>query len=93
MGAASLGYIFTTPPIRLKGTNEALIESLLKFDLDRDAPRIFAKDAAYPESAMEFMTPPDVDDPRLAGFAGTKRRMILFHGQADPVFSLNDTIR
>jgi pimeloyl-ACP methyl ester carboxylesterase len=93
MGAASLGYIFTTPPTRLKGTNDALIESLVKFDLDRDAPRIFAKDAAYPESAMEFMTPPDVDNPRLAGFAGTKRRMIVFHGQADPVFSLNDTIR
>jgi feruloyl esterase len=93
MGAASLGYIFTTPPTRLTGTNEALIESLIKFDLDRDAPRIYAKDAAYPESAMEFMAPTDVDNPRLAGFAGTRRKMILFHGQADPVFSLNDTIR
>ncbi|HEY6983142.1 tannase/feruloyl esterase family alpha/beta hydrolase [Reyranella sp.] len=93
MGAASLAYIFTTPPSKVQGTNEALIESLLKFDFDRDAPLIYAKDASYPESAMEFMTPPDVDNPKLAGFAGTRRKMILFHGQADPVFSLNDTIR
>lgn len=93
MGAASLGYIFTTPPRTVQGTNDALIESLIKYDLDRDAPLIYAKDAAYPESAMEFMAPPDVDNPRLAGFAGTRRKMILFHGQADPVFSINDTIR
>lgn len=93
MGAASLGYIFTTPPTKIEGTNASLIDSLLKFDLDRDAPRIYAKDATYPESAMEFMAPTDVDNPKLAGFVGTKRKMILFHGQADPVFSLNDTIR
>lgn len=93
MGAASLSYIFTTPPTKVEGTNDKLIESLLKYDLDRDAPKIFAKDAAYPESAMDFMTPPDVDNPKLAGFAGSRRRMLIFHGQADAVFSVNDTIR
>ena len=93
MGAASLALIFTTPPTPVEGTNDKLIESLLKFDLDRDAPRIYARDAIYTDSAMDFMAPPDVDDPRLAGFAGTRRKMILFHGQADPVFSVNDTIR
>jgi len=93
MGAASLAYIFTTPPAKVEGTNDKLIDSLLKFDLDRDAPKIYAKDPAYPESAMEFMTPPDVDNPKLAGFAGSRRRMIIFHGQADAVFSVNDTIR
>jgi hypothetical protein len=93
MGAASLAYIFTTPPTEVAGTNDKLIGSLLNFDLDRDAPRIFARDATFGESAMEFMTPTDVDDPKLAGFAGSRRRMILFHGQADAVFSINDTIR
>jgi hypothetical protein len=92
MGAASLGYIFTTPPTKVEGTNDGLIASLLKFDFDKDAPKIFAKDAAYPESAMDFMTPPDAANPKLAGFPGTRRKMILFHGQADPVFSVNDTI-
>lgn len=93
MGAASLAYIFTTPPTTIDGTNDKLIDFLLAFDLDRDAPKIFAKDSAYAESAMQFMAPTDVDNPKLAGFAGTKRKMIVYHGQADPVFSINDTIR
>lgn len=93
MGAASLAYIFTTPPGSVDGTNDKLIDFLLAFDLDKDAPRIFAKDAIYGESAMDFMTPTDVDNPKLAGFASSRRKMIVFHGQSDPVFSVNDTIR
>jgi feruloyl esterase len=93
MGAASLAYIFTTPPTKVAGTSDKLIESLLAYDLDRDAPKIRAKDSTYGESAMEFMTPTDVDNPKLAGFAGSRRKMIVFHGSADPVFSINDTIR
>ena len=68
MGAASLDYIFTTPPTPVPGTNEALMKSLLDFNFDKDAPKIFARTDAYPESAMEFMTPPGVDDPKLAKF-------------------------
>jgi Tannase and feruloyl esterase len=91
MGAASLGYIFTTPPTKLDGTIDSLAASLLAFDFDRDAPKIFAKDANYPESAMEFMTPPDVDDPKLEAFRAQGRKILVYHGQADPVFSFNDT--
>ena len=58
-----------------------------------DAPKIFAKTDAYPESAMEFMTPPGMDDPKLAAFRQAGRKMIIYHGQADPAFSINDTIR
>ena len=93
MGAASLDYIFTTPPTPVAGTNEALMKSLLDFNFDKDAPKIFAKTDAYPESAMEFMTPPGVDDPKLAAFRELGGKMIIYHGQADPVFSINDTIR
>ena len=42
---------------------------------------------------MDFMTPPDADDPKLAAFRDKGRKMIIYHGQADPVFSVNDTIR
>jgi len=93
MGAASLEYVFTTPPTPVAGSNEALMQALTGFDFDKDAPKIFAVTAAYPESAMAFMTPPDVDDPKLAGFRDRGRKMIIYHGQADPVFSINDTIR
>ncbi|MEO6841210.1 MAG: tannase/feruloyl esterase family alpha/beta hydrolase [Bradyrhizobium sp.] len=93
MGAASLATIFTTPPTKVEGDNDHLNGFLAKFDFDRDAPKIFARDPTFSESAMEFMTPPDVDDPKLSGLKAANHKMIIFHGQADPVFSVNDTIR
>ncbi len=93
MGAASLNYIFTTPPTQAAGSTDALMKSLLAFDFDRDAPKIYATTDAFPQSAMEFMTPPDADDPKLAQFRQLGRKMIIYHGQADPVFSIDDTIR
>ncbi len=92
MGAASLQYVFTTPPTEIGGSNDALMKGLLAFDFDKDAPKIFAKTDAYPESAMAFMTPPGVDDPKLEQFRALNRKMVITHGQADPVFSINDTI-
>jgi hypothetical protein len=93
MGAASLNYIFSTPPVAVEGSNEKLVDSLLKYDFDRDAPKIYAKDETFKESAMDFMAPPEVDDPKLAAFRKAGRKMIIYHGQADPVFSVNSTIR
>jgi hypothetical protein len=93
MGAASLEYIFITPPTPVQGTNDALMKALLDFNFDTDAPKIFAQSDAYPDSPMEFMTPPGVDNPKLAAFQEARRKMIIYHGQADPVFSINDTIR
>jgi tannase/feruloyl esterase len=93
MGAASLDYIFTTPPTPVAGSTDALMKSLLAFDFDKDAPKIYARTDAFPQSAMEFMTPPDVDDPKLVQFRQLGRKMIIYHGQADPVFSIDDTIR
>jgi feruloyl esterase len=93
MGAASLAMIFTTPPTKIGGTNAELVDFLAKFDFDRDAPKIFGKADKYSESAMDFMTPPDVADPKLQGLRQANRKMIIYHGQADPVFSVNDTIR
>lgn len=92
MGAASLGYVFSTPPVQLEGKIDALIASLTAYDFERDAPKIFARGGDYPESAMEFMAPPDVDDPKLAGLRDGKRKMLIYHGASDPVFSLNDTV-
>jgi feruloyl esterase len=93
MGAASLNYLFSTPPVVVEGSNEKLVEALKAYDFDQDAPKIFAKDATFTESAMDFMTPPDVDDPKLASLQKSGGKMLIYHGQADPVFSVNDTIR
>ena len=85
MGAASLAYIFSTPPVGLEGSNEKLMQFLLQYDFDRDPPKTGA--------AMEFMAPPDWNDPRLEGLQKRRGRMLIYHGQADPVFSVNSTIR
>ena len=93
MGAGSLSYVFTTPPTRTPGTPDELVKFLSSFDFDRDAPRIFATDAGFSESAMQFMTPPDVDNPKLATFRAKGGKLIVYHGASDGVFSVNDTTR
>ncbi len=93
MGAGSLSYIFTTPPTATPGTPAELLGFLSRFDFDRDAPKIFASGGAFDESAMAFMTPPDVDDPKLATFRARGGKLLVYHGHADAVFSVNDTRR
>ncbi len=92
LGAGSLSYIFTTPPTETAGSPESLIAFLTEFNFDTDAPGIYATDDTFTESAMEFMTPPDVDDPMLSDFYESGGRMIIYHGQSDGVFSVNDTV-
>ena len=65
----------------------------LAFDFDRDAPKIRATSGAFTESAMAFMTPPDVDNPQLAAFRAHGGKLIVYHGHSDAVFSVNDTRR
>jgi feruloyl esterase len=93
MGAASLNLIFSTPPVAVEGSSDKLVDALKAYDFDKDAAKIFAKDTTFTESAMDFMTPPEVDDPKLAALQKAGHKMIIYHGQADPVFSVNDTIR
>ncbi|MCI0713318.1 MAG: tannase/feruloyl esterase family alpha/beta hydrolase [Chloroflexi bacterium] len=92
LGGGSLSYIFTTPPTETPGDPASLVAYLTEFDFDEDAPRIYATDDTFSESAMEFMTPPDVDDPMLAAFHEAGGKLLIYHGQSDGVFSVNDTI-
>jgi feruloyl esterase len=101
MGAASLSTIFVTPPAPPKGDPDSLLASLARFDFDRDAPKIYVKGVFaidgkpvdYDQSAWEFMTPPDADDPHLAALKGAGHKLIVYHGQSDGVFSFNSTVR
>jgi len=93
LGAASLAYVFSTPPAQPAGTPEALLDYLARYDFDRDAPAIHATSPDFPESPMALMAPPDADDPTLAGFARRGGKLLVYHGSSDPVFSVNDTLR
>ncbi|MEJ2639369.1 MAG: tannase/feruloyl esterase family alpha/beta hydrolase [Desulfosarcinaceae bacterium] len=92
LGGGSLSHIFSTPPVEVGGTPEELYTFLTEFDFDIDAPKIYATDPVYKVSAMDFMTPIEVDHPRLRRFEKAGGKMLIYHGQSDPVFSVNDTI-
>jgi feruloyl esterase len=93
----AVGFIFTTPPqdpIVLTGLGTTLLDYALNwngtgFDVDRDAPKIYAINETYTESAMSFMTPPDPLMKKLHAKGG---KLIVVHGSADPVFSVQDTV-
>jgi feruloyl esterase len=95
----AVGFIFMTPPedpTVLTGLGTTLLDYALNwpgaaagFDVDRDAPKIYAKNRTYRESAMSFMTPPDLDMKQLWAKGG---KLIVVHGAADPVFSVADTV-
>lgn len=93
MGGASLAHIFTTPYTNVSGDVYALENYLLKFDFNKDAPKIYATNSQFKESAMSIMTPPDAAKPRLTQFKQHGGKMIIFHGNSDPVFSVQDTMR
>lgn len=92
LGAGSLGQIFTTPPVTLTGTPQALLAYLRGFDFDRDAQKIHAVTPAYPVSAMDFMAPTDWRNPRLAELKAAGGKVIVYHGVSDGAFSVQATI-
>lgn len=91
MGGSSLPYVFMTPPVQVPGAGHGLIDYLLAYDFDQDAPGIFRSNATYTESPMSFMSPPHATD--LSAFRDKGSKMIVYHGNSDPVFSVHDTIQ
>jgi pimeloyl-ACP methyl ester carboxylesterase len=91
MGGASLPYIFSTPPTALSGAGTTVIDYLLGYNFDTDARQVSASSGVYTQSPMAFMTPPNPTD--LSAFKKRGGKMIVVHGNSDPVFSVNDTIR
>lgn len=89
IGAGSTGYVFTTPPDQPNLSDGGFAYSL-GFNMDTDAPKIFARTALYKESPMDFMSPPEPT--KLTTLKARGGKMIVVHGTADPVFSANDSI-
>lgn len=90
--AIALAFVFSTPPASpatVTGQGSTLIDYALSFSIDNDLPRLFATSGAHAESSMAFMTPPD---PTFSRFVAHGGKLLVFHGAADPVFSVLDTI-
>lgn len=88
----AVGLIFSVPPDPnsiFGGLDWVLNWDGTGFDVDRDAPKIYATDDTYTEPSMSFMTPPDLFMKRLYARGG---KLIVYHGTADPIFSAADTV-
>jgi len=88
-GAGAMGFVFTSPPDAPSLADIGLAYQLA-FDMDADAPKIFATAAPFTQSAMSFMTPPDPT--HLTTLKNRGGKLLVVHGTADPVYSANDSI-
>jgi hypothetical protein len=89
LGAGALASIFTTPPTPVSATPQELLDYLMSFDFDHDAPRIYATNAQFPRSAWTEVGARSTD---LRAFYGHGGKLVIYQGAADPVFSLLDTV-
>jgi len=84
---AASTVITTANPIGAPGTanfGDAFVPWVLSFNMDSDAPKIFARSKPYKESALDFMGTSSTDYKRFKKNGG---KLIVYTGQADPVFS------
>lgn len=83
-------FIFMTPPKTTDTANFLGLPFAMGFNVDVDAPKIFATSGIYTESAMSFMAPKDTSN--LSTLRQRGGKLMIYHGTADPVFSYNDTV-
>lgn len=81
-----LAMFFMTPPT----VTQDFYGYALGYDMERDAPGVFATDATFRESSMRSVAADSTDVDAYAKHGG---KLLFFHGQSDPVFSVKDTVR
>ncbi len=84
LDSLAVGTVFGTPPAN------PFIPPLfaLTGNVDQMLASTFATDATYTESGQSFMVPPDLT---LSGLRHGDKRMLVYHGVSDPIFSSDDT--
>ena len=88
----SVGFIFSTPPSAdlAKATDTSRAAAFaLNFDFEREAPKIFATNSVFTESALSFMSPPNAT--QLHALRDRGGKILVVHGASDPIFSIDDT--
>jgi pimeloyl-ACP methyl ester carboxylesterase len=88
LGAPALASVFTTPPMAL-GDSNAMLDYQMGFDFDRDTSRIYATGDPFIRSAWQDV---GMRSNNLNAFKARGGRLIVPHGESDPVFSLKDTL-
>ena len=89
LDSGAVGVIFKVPPTLDAVTNGPAFT--LNLDIDATLPQLFATDATFTESAMQFMTPPEPT--QLSDLRRRGAKVLVYQGVADPIFSIDDTER
>jgi Tannase and feruloyl esterase len=85
----AMGNVFATPPAPvIAAFSPATTAYWQAFDVNGGFELIYGTNAAFTESSMSFMTPPN---PNHLTTLKAKSKLIVYHGTGDPVFSSNDT--
>ncbi|HET7793807.1 MAG TPA: tannase/feruloyl esterase family alpha/beta hydrolase [Rhizobacter sp.] len=87
LDTGGVGIIWKVPPEPVAGFNGPAFA--LGMNIDTALGWITATNATYTESAMSFMTPPDPTN--LATLKNRGAKVMVYHGVADPIFSVDDT--
>lgn len=85
----AVGIIFQVPP--QPGMLSDTRAFAFNYNFDIDYPKLFATDATYTQSAVDFMTPPNAT--KLNTLRDRGGKMIVVHGMSDGPFSVDDTKR
>jgi feruloyl esterase len=80
-GATSAKYLFTTPP------DQSL--DIFTVSMDDLSAGIVATNSTFTQSAVQYM---EATSPNLDVFKGRDGKIIYFHGESDPVFSMYDSV-
>jgi pimeloyl-ACP methyl ester carboxylesterase len=87
----ALANVFSTPPTpSVQVFTPAAATYWQTFDMNRSFELIYGTDATFTQSPMEFMSPPDLQNLTTLK---SKSKLLVYHGAADGIFSVNDTIR
>ena len=89
LGGGSASAVFTSPPTQVADTPAALASYVFSVDIEANAAKTKVKWGAFNESAVDFMHADAID---LSRFTSRGGKLLVYHGVADPVFSLYDTI-
>ncbi len=89
LDSGAVGLVLGTPPADPASFVPPLFA--LTGSIDQMAASIDATNQTYTESAQSFAVPPDLT--RLDGLRRGGKRMVVYHGASDPIFSPDDTAR
>lgn len=89
LGPVAMGAVFSTPPTSIAAFTPAARTYWENFDLTRSYELIYGTNTTFTTSSMGFMSPPD---PVNLLTLKSRGKLLVYHGAADGIFSVNDTI-